>query len=70
MLKQQKKQKNIRGMNNQDNTENSKNTNIWQHVFSPVLLPRLKSTVQYKPKDETVGNSKFCSACLEYLYML
>ena len=40
-------------MNNQDNTENSQNTNTRQHVFSPVLLPRLKSTVQYKPKDET-----------------
>ena len=63
-------EENIRGMNNQDNTENSKNTNTTQHVFSPVLLPRLKSAVQYKPNDETVGNSKFCSACLEYLYML
>ena len=46
-------EENMSGMNNQDNTEDSQNTNIRQHVFSPVLLPRLKSTVQYKPKDET-----------------
>ena len=41
------------GMNKQDNTENSQNTSTRQHVFSPVLLPRLKSTVQYKSKDKT-----------------
>ena len=46
-------EENMSGMNNQDNTEDSQNTNIRQHVFSPVLLPRLKSTLQYKPKDET-----------------
>ena len=46
-------EENMSGMNNQDNTEDGQNTNIRQHVFSPVLLPRLKSTVQYKPKDET-----------------
>ena len=46
-------EENMSGMNNQDNTEDSQNTNIRQHVFSPVLLPRLKSTVQYKPKGET-----------------
>ena len=46
-------EENMSGMNNQDNTENSQNTNTRHHVFSPVLLPRLKSTVQYKPKDET-----------------
>ena len=46
-------EENMSGMNNQDNTENNQNTNTRQHIFSPVLLPRLKSTVQYKPKDET-----------------
>ena len=49
----EEEEENMSGMNNQDNTENSQNTNTRQHVFSPVLLPRFKSTVQYKPKDET-----------------
>ena len=38
-------EENMSAMNNQDNTENSQNANTRQHVFSPVLLPRLKSTV-------------------------